>query len=62
LEALPVFLSLAKDKDAKALRKLALRLCFNALILFISFLVFSPGVLATVLGMTMLKTYRVAIP
>ncbi|MCK9220818.1 MAG: MarC family protein [Bacteroidales bacterium] len=45
LEALPVFLSLAKNKDAKVLRKLAFRSCFYALILIISFLVFGTLIL-----------------
>ena len=45
LEALPVFLSLSKGKDAKALRNLAFRSCLYALILIISFLVFGTFVL-----------------
>jgi len=45
LESLPIFLSLSKDKDAKAMRKLAFRSCFYALILIISFLIFGTFIL-----------------
>jgi len=45
LEALPVFLTLAKGMDAKAHQKLAFRSCLYALILIISFLVFGTLIL-----------------